>query len=175
MANYRAYVYCEECDRPLRKNEYRIEGYGRSYAYYCRTCNQTSRKPFNLAGGVLVVLLIFLMTSMAAGMLTAPIYTYSEVGVKLLAAFAFIGLPVWFFAEGWRERSKCKPIYDRWVTEHGLDPKGWPDAPKLYRATKTLKWANMSKRQRIVFLIVMAGSILLVALILYDNYKAGLF
>ena len=25
---------------------------------------------------------------------------------------------------------KCKPIYDRWVMQHGTDPDKWPDAPK---------------------------------------------
>ena len=25
---------------------------------------------------------------------------------------------------------RCKPIYDRWVMQHGTDPDEWPDAPK---------------------------------------------
>ena len=27
-------------------------------------------------------------------------------------------------------RSKCKPIYDRWVAEHGPDPDKWPATSK---------------------------------------------
>ena len=27
-------------------------------------------------------------------------------------------------------RMRCKPIYDRWVMQHGTDPDKWPDANK---------------------------------------------
>jgi len=27
-------------------------------------------------------------------------------------------------------KSKCKPIYDRWVIQHGTHPDEWPDTPK---------------------------------------------
>ena len=33
-------------------------------------------------------------------------------------------------ARTWWQKSKCKPIYDRWVMQHGTDPDKWPDATK---------------------------------------------
>ena len=86
-----------------------------------------------------------------------------------------MALTVGYFAVGWWKKSKCKPIYDRWVHNYGSDPENWPDAPKLYRTPKPPKWGNMSRRQRIVILAVLVVFILVGALIWYNNYKSGLF
>ena len=42
-----------------------------------------------------------------------------QVGLVVLFA-----LPM--FAVGWWQKSKCKPIYDRWIIRHGSDPEHWP-------------------------------------------------
>ncbi|MDA7618504.1 hypothetical protein N8703_04310 [Verrucomicrobia bacterium] len=39
----------------------------------------------------------------------------------LIPVFVFVGIHNW-------KKSKCKPIYDRWVMQHGLDPENWPEA-----------------------------------------------
>ena len=43
--------------------------------------------------------------------------------LQLCLALLF-ALPM--FAVGWWQKSKCKPIYDRWVHQHGTDPEYWP-------------------------------------------------
>ena len=80
----------------------------------------------------------------------------------LFPAFLFLLFHYW-------KKSKCKPIYDRWVTHHGLDPENWPDAPKLYRTSENRK---LPKWKQIVALVI---GFLVVSLIWYNNYKAGLF
>ena len=184
MASYRAYFYCDKCNQPLRKNEYQYRrevsasGWGVSVAYYCRICNSLARKPFSMAVWAFVVLLTFLMASVAAGMLSELNNTVSDSDNKPLLVFAVVALPLGYSAYGLWKKSKCKPIYDRWVHNYGSDPENWPEAPRLYRTPekrKSPKWRNMSRRQRIAFLALLAGSILLFALIYYDNYKSGLF
>ena len=173
MASYRAYLYCDKCDRPLRKNEYRREapytGGGVSYTYYCRLCNALARTPFSMAVWVGIVLWTCLLVLLAAQLLGEPIYTYSQAGERLLLVFVVIAFSLGYFARGWWKKSKCKPIYDRWVTHHGVDPENWPDAPKLYRTSENRK---LPKWKQIVALFT---GFLVVSLIWYNNYKAGLF
>ena len=42
----------------------------------------------------------------------------------LLPAFLLLFFHYW-------KKSKCKPIYDRWVIQHGTEPDKWPGASKL--------------------------------------------
>ena len=182
MASYRAYVYCDKCNQPLRKNEYRREvsstSQGVSVAYYCRICNSLARKPFSMAVWAFVVLLTFLMASVAAEMLSELNNTVFDSDNKPLLVFAVVAFPLGYSAYGLWKKSKCKPIYDRYVHNYGSDPENWPDAPRLYRTPekpKSPKWGNMSRRQRIAFLALLVVSILVCALIWYDNYKSGLF
>ena len=134
MASYRAYVYCDKCNQPLRKNEYRREvsstGQGVSVAYYCRICNSLARKPFSMAVWAFVVLLTFLMASVAAEKLSDLNNTVSDSDNKPLLVFAVVAFPLGYFACGLWKKSKCKPIYDRWVMEHGTDHLKWPGASK---------------------------------------------
>ena len=37
------------------------------------------------------------------------------------------------------KKSKCKPIYDRWVMQHGPAPDKWPDESKLYSTSENRK------------------------------------
>ena len=43
--------------------------------------------------------------------------------IEIIPVLVFVGLFV-------RTKSKCKPIYDRWVMQHGIDPDKWPEASK---------------------------------------------
>ena len=55
MASYTAYVYCDKCDRPLRKNEYRSEASPSdsyiSITYYCKLCGSNARG-FDCVAGI---------------------------------------------------------------------------------------------------------------------------
>ena len=171
MASYRAFVYCDKCDQPLRKNEYHREvlssGKGVSVTYYCRICNSLARKPFSMAVWVFVVLLTFLMTSLAAGMLSDLNNTVSDSSNKPLLVFAVVSFPLGYFAYGIWKKSKCKPIYDRWVRKHGSGPENWPDAPRLL--------AKNRKPAKYVQITVLIIGIVVGVLIWYDIFKAGLF
>ena len=39
-------------------------------------------------------------------------------------------IAVSFFAWSFTKSQNAKPIYDRWVMQHGTDPDKWPDATK---------------------------------------------
>ncbi|MDB4705816.1 hypothetical protein OAG10_05115 [Verrucomicrobia bacterium] len=43
--------------------------------------------------------------------------------MQLVPILAFIGYFYW-------KKSKRKPIYDRWVVQHGTDPDKWPGSVK---------------------------------------------
>ena len=116
-----------------------------------------------------VVLLTFLMASVAAGMLSELNNTVSESDNKPLLALAFVAFPLGYSAYGLWKKSKCKPIYDRWVHNYGSDPENWPDAPRLYRTPekpKSPKWVQIT---------VLIIGIVVAMLIWYENYKSGLF
>ena len=68
MAGYRAYVYCDKCDQPLRENEYRSEKgsrEGRGTTYYCRLCNAHAQKPFTVGAWVGVALMTCVIAPMS--------------------------------------------------------------------------------------------------------------
>ena len=116
-----------------------------------------------------VVLLTFLMASVAAGMLSELNNTVSESDNKPLLALAFVAFPLGYSAYGLWKKSKCKPIYDRWVHNYGSNPENWPDAPRLYRTPekpKSPKWVQIT---------VLIIGIVVAMLICYENYKSGLF
>ena len=116
-----------------------------------------------------VVLLTFLMASVAAGMLSELNNTVSESDNKPLLALAFVAFPLGYSAYGLWKKSKCKPIYDRWVHNYGSNPENWPDAPRLYRTPekpKSPKWVQIT---------VLIIGIVVAMLIWYENYKSGLF
>ena len=135
MPNWMSYVYCSKCDRPLCENEYRSEtthsGEGRETSHYCRLCDTRGRKLHSILGfhiwdvmGWLLVLLgiggvvWYYFLSKAEG-LDVTVNDMLQVGLVVLFA-----LPM--FAVGWWQKSKCKPIYDRWIMRHGSDPEHWP-------------------------------------------------
>ena len=138
MATYRAYVYCKKCDRPLREKECRSETVFRRdnshTTYYCLVCNAIARKPFSMAAWVGIALLTCAMAAISAWFIdVAPVddvESYSEKWVPYMIIPITMLLPLFPFVLGWWKKSKCKPIYDRWVMQHGTDPDKWPDANK---------------------------------------------
>ena len=126
MATYRAYVYCMVCDRPLRENEYRSETAGsgehRSTTYYCGLCNSEARAPSSVWFVKIALLSIPILVLYAA--------TRNNLADSSLQVFGVCFFPLFFLFWDWRQKSKCKHIYDRWVMQHGTDPDKWPDAPK---------------------------------------------
>ena len=126
MATYRAYVYCEECDRPLRENEYRSETAGsgehRGTTYYSRLCNSTARAPRSVWVVKMALLSIPILVLYAA--------TRNNLADSSLQVFGVCFVPLFFLFFDWRTKSKCKPIYDRWVIKHGINPDKWPELPQ---------------------------------------------
>ena len=81
--------------------------------------------------------------------------------------------PLAFFLLGWWKKSKCKPIYDRWVMQHGINPDKWPDAPKPNRTPENrTKSEPLSKRQLLVIWVII---IVWGAVVAWMNYDAGVF
>ena len=86
--------------------------------------------------------------------------------IELVPVLAFMGYFYW-------KKSKCKPIYDRWVHQHGTDPDKWPPAPNSDRTSeKRTKSESPSKLEKYGFVAVI---ILAVAVIAYSNLKYGWF
>ena len=135
MPDWMSYAYCERCDRPLRENKFRrtITGGGESQQirYDCAYCCTLGRKPVSMLGfpmGYIVGwFLVFLGFCIAAWNYFVRAWDHI-VTVSMLGTMTLLCLMG--FARTWREQSKCKPIYDRWVIQHGTDPDKWPGASK---------------------------------------------
>ena len=132
MAIYWNYAYCEKCDRPFRRNECRSESIGsgktRRTIYYCRVCESQARDfnkiiilPKNLF--IALILCIGFTVVYFQGASPSIMVGVPFPAIEIIAGLVFVGLFV-------RTKSKCKPIYERWVMRHGTDPDKWPDAPK---------------------------------------------
>ena len=126
MATYRAYAYCKECDRPLRENEYRSESI--DGGKYCRLCDSRARDfkkmiilPWHLYMALILCIgftFAYFKGANPSIMIGLPFPT-----IEIIPVLVFVGLFV-------RTKSKCKPIYDRWVMQHGTDPDKWPAPAK---------------------------------------------
>ena len=132
MATYWNYAYCEKCDRPFRGNECRSESIGsgntRRTIYYCRVCESQARDfnkiiilPKNLF--IALILCIGFTVVYFQGASPSIMVGVPFPAIEIIPVLVFVGLFV-------RTKSKCKPIYDRWVMQHGTDPDKWPAPPK---------------------------------------------
>ena len=143
MDLYRAYVYCEECDRPLRENEYRSEttgsGKNRSTTYYCGLCNSEARAPWSVWVVKMALLSIPILVLYAA--------TGNNLADSPLQVFGVCFIPLFFLFLDWRMKSKCKPIYDRWVINHGINPIKWPELPQAPAQTTAQSLARTTTAQ----------------------------
>ena len=132
MVTYWNYAYCEKCDRPFRKNECRSESTGshdnQRTIYYCRVCESLARD-FNKI--IILPKHLFVALVLCIGW---PVMYFQDVSpsimiglpfptIEIIPVLIFVGLFV-------RTKSKCKPIYDRWVMQYGTDPDRWPSATK---------------------------------------------
>ena len=140
MPNWMSYAYCEKCDRPLRENEYRSvetsRGSNRHILYYCKLCDSRGRKLVSMLGFHFWVIMGWLWTVAGFGGAAWDYFAgqseVSDVSLSdtLMRCFGVLLITVATFAFGWWQKSKYKPIYDRWVHQHGTDPDKWPDATK---------------------------------------------
>ena len=123
MATYWDYAYCEKCDRPLRENEYRSESI--DGGKYCRLCDSRVRdfkKMIILPKNLLIALFLCIGFTFMYFQGVSPSNFLIGVpfpAIEIIPVLVFVGLFV-------RTKSKCKPIYDRWVMQHGIDPDKWP-------------------------------------------------
>ena len=128
MAIYWDYAYCEKCDRPFRRNDCRSErtdiGDNSKTSYYCRVCESLAHDfnkliilPKNLF--VALILCIGFTFAYSYGSTPSIMIGLPFPTIEIIPVLVFVGLFV-------RTKSKCKPIYDRWVMQHGTDPDKWP-------------------------------------------------
>ena len=97
--------------------------------HYCRLCGnkvcgfqKVLVLPFSLFGALALIvmeLLMYFQQSLSVSeMINLPFPT-----MELVPILAFIGYFYW-------KKSKRKPIYDRWVHQHGTDAESWPSPKK---------------------------------------------
>ena len=141
---WKSYVYCVSCNRPYLEAKKVVEewdfarkthkvvkkpSYGRNkYSeinYLCVNCgeqtwhNAVSLDKFKVASFVLIVVSAFLCLM--------AILTKEPLCWLLCCASILVTI---YLSHTYRGLLKCKPIYDRWVRQHGRDPYNWPDATK---------------------------------------------
>ena len=137
MPNWTSYAYCEKCDRPLRTHEFRSKttgsGDGKQTSHFCKLCGKRGRNPNGSFFGFLVGDLAAWFAIFLGGGLSVYYYQDRQAnGIEttglhmVLVGFMVLVLPAMMFAVGRWQKSKCKPIYDRWVMQHGTDPDKWP-------------------------------------------------
>ena len=130
MASYRAYAYCEECDRPLRKHEYLIEttyrGGHRCKERCCVLCNSSGREPVSMLCSMILVLITCLLAVIAVAGIVY--FSWPARDTLIMSAFpvAFLSLLIYV---RW-QNSQFEQIYERWVMQHSTDPYNWPEATK---------------------------------------------
>ena len=119
MPYWSSYAYCEKCDRPLRRHEFKNTYWSSSggndgvAVFLCRYCHGGCWKagPLGWVGALLVLSYILC--------LVIEPDKASEVFLLLLGGIAcLVGYGV--------QMSKSKPIYERWVAKHGSAPDKWP-------------------------------------------------
>ena len=140
MPDWMSYAYCEKCDRPLRESEYRSErtssGDGSTTNNYCRLCGSHAGKPKGVFGFMIGDLFAWLLFVLGCGLLAFAYQHNQANGFEttaldmVLGISAVVGFPAIILAIGRFQKSTTKPIYDRWVHQHGTDPDKWPDASK---------------------------------------------
>ena len=135
MPNWTSYAYCDQCSRPLRQNEYFSETSGRrenrKTRYYCRRCESRALMPWcilGLNGLYLIAWFMMVGSGIAVWNLQSEGDEFAELG-KFVAFFALPSAALLLFALGRWEQSKCKPIYDRWVMQYGINHGEWPQLP----------------------------------------------
>ena len=132
MPNWMSYIYCEKCDRPLRKNEYRrveiSRGGNHHILYYCKLCNTRGRKLHSILGFNLLNLVgwfftVFVICLASRHYFVRQVWDYDPTAIEFCLLILVCLMPI---VCGRWQKSKCKPIYDRWVHQHGTDPDKWP-------------------------------------------------
>ena len=129
MSNWSSHAYCDKCDRPLRGSETRLvktgSGDSQTTTYYCRLYGDKARGFQKILGLPYSLFIALVLAVMELVMYFQQVFSFSEMinlpfpTIELVPVLAFMGYFYW-------KKSKCKPIYDRWVHQHGTDPDKWP-------------------------------------------------
>lgn len=127
-----------KCIRPLRKTDY-IENHRRTwtkdgnYSEVTRKCKNCFGR-LGLVGNPRIFGIISPILGAAIILLACAAYLYTlpdqlrMANTTVLFSTFLVGFNLW-------ERSKCKPIYDRWIAEHGTDPDKWSNASRNSNAS----------------------------------------
>ena len=127
-----SYAYCEKCDRPLLDYQCKtsVVGVGehRRVSRICKFCFASALRPLMILDAVPPLHCGVGIISVSALFFLAGDATPSVDGVVAFLLLGLLAAPL--LIVGKKQKSKCKPIYDRWVMQHGNDPDKWPDATK---------------------------------------------
>ena len=141
---WKSYVYCVSCNRPYLEAKKVVEewdfarkthkvvkkpSYGRNkYSeinYRCVNCgeqtwhNAVFLDKFKVASFVFIAVSAFLcLLAILAKEPLCWLFCCGSILVTIYLSYTYRGL------------LKCKPIYDRWVMQHGTDPDKWPAPAK---------------------------------------------
>jgi len=142
-------MYCMKCMRPLRKIDYNEDTHSNGdrteVTRRCKRC--FSRR--GLIGNPRIVGIISPILGAAVLLLTCAAYLYTLPDQLRTANATVMFVPFVVVYHLW-ERSKCKPIYDRWVAEQGPDPDKWPNASRNPNATPSTTLESCGKDQRVI-------------------------
>ncbi|MDB4778590.1 hypothetical protein OAG74_00965 [Verrucomicrobia bacterium] len=99
-------------------------GDSQTTTYYCRLCGDKARGfqkilglPYSLFTA-LVLAVTELVMYFQQGFSVSEMINLPFPAIELVPVLAFIGYFYW-------KKSKYKPIYDRWVHQHGTDADKW--------------------------------------------------
>ena len=129
MSSWCHYAYCYHCCRPFKSHQYRLvvheapAGAPIRNGSLCLTCDESIKCPNTerklLIGSCVASPLLFAISYFTNDMeMWSGFYAVGITSLLLLIHLICFS------------RMRCKPIYDRWVMQHGTDPDNWPDATK---------------------------------------------
>ncbi len=131
MDNWRSHMYCLECKRPfVESTEKQVEvltqgGIKEMTVYNCIQCDRRLRLG---SGFTLARFLAF--ASIVLSLVTFPIALQANERDWWIGFGLAIVLAVTLTCVYLELLMRCKPIYDRWVMQHGTDPDKWPAPAK---------------------------------------------
>ena len=136
-----SYAYCDRCDRPLKSNQFKTvasyNGAGEASGndFLCKCCNGKCWKvgPMGWIGALCIAGYIL------GVVLSTPVFAFEAVPLLLLGIGCGVGYRI--------QMRKCKPIYDRWVHQHGTNPDKWPNANRNQNVSPSTAVESCKKDQ----------------------------
>ena len=129
MPNWYNYSYCKKCDRPLQGRQRRRIRHHQGYKYdngiryHCIFCHEIDLGRPSVLGLPFVLCIAVFFSAISVAYIYYDTENTTQIAVWTTVTVMMFGVHILL-------RLKCKPIYDRWVHRHGIDPGNWPSSPK---------------------------------------------